>query len=213
MHPFELIYDHSRVARRRDFKLNDLPRDKRGNLLYRGDSELEYRSYVRWLSDYLSNSDIDPSPFQQDLCDLVSSISKENAMFLLGSYAAIHEDILVDGDTRQAIEERFDFSEIESFNDDDVQWICSRAREIRDQYDREMNRLAEEERTPTIAGVPVIIADPTNEQLASRENIIQYLLEKVEQQHLCPDGEDYACDIGWRIPLQQVVHSIRESEE
>lgn len=66
-----------------------------------------------------------------------SVVTTKGAMFLLGSYAAMHEDILIDLDTMQAIDERFDdFTEINSFNDDDVQWICSRAREIKNEYER-----------------------------------------------------------------------------
>ena len=214
MHPFELLYEHSNVNRRRDFRLNDLPRDKLGNLLYKGDLELEYLSYVSWLSDYLSNAAIEPSDFQRDLCNLVASLPKEGAMFLLGSYAAMHEDVLVDRDTMQAIDERFDYStRIDSFNDDDVQWICNRARDIRDEYEQEMNELTEEEREPKILGVPVLIANPTHEQHVSAENIIQYLHEKVEQQQLCPEGEDYACDIGWRVPLSRVLHNVGDSKE
>lgn len=42
-------------------------------------------------------------------------------MFLLGSYAALHEDVLIDVDTMQAINERFDYAtQIESFKFSDA---------------------------------------------------------------------------------------------
>lgn len=81
------------------------------------------------------------------------------------------------------------------------------------EYEQEMNGLSPEEMEPTIMGVPVFIANPRHEQPVSRESIIQYLLEKVEHQQLCPDGEDYACDIGWRIPLSRVLKNVGDGKE
>lgn len=213
MHPLELIHDHKHVIRRRDFRLNALPRDERGNLLHTGSSQIEFLAYVRWLSDYLYCVDIETSPHQQGLCDLVSGIAKEDAMFLLGGYAGLHEVILIDCDTMMAIDERFNYETITSFSDDDVEWICERAAYTRREYDRETNDPPPEATEPNISGIPVFVAIDLHDDIASREKVVQYLVERVDQHQYCPDGEGYACDIGWRLPIYRVLQNVRDPHE
>ena len=111
-----------------------------------------------------------------------------------------------------AIDERFNYETITSFSDD-VEWICERAAHTRREYARETNGLPPESTAPKISGIPVFVANDLHDDIASRENVVQSLTEKIDQYQLCTDGEGYACDIGWRIPISRVLQNVKDPHE
>lgn len=75
----------------RDFTLNALPKDQSGNILYRGSSEEEYLSYVKWLADYLYEVQLEPNQEQQLICDFVRKSQPEIALEILAENAAFYD--------------------------------------------------------------------------------------------------------------------------
>lgn len=75
----------------RDFTLNALPKDQNGNVLYRGSSEEEYLSYVKWLGDYLYEVQLEPNREQHFICDFVRKCEPEAALEILAENAAFYD--------------------------------------------------------------------------------------------------------------------------
>ncbi len=87
---FASIYEGSSFAP--DYRDNTYPRDEKGNPLFTGPSHEEYLSYVEWLADHLPQIDLPPSPKQAALCQTVTTMAPNDAMFYLGMNAALREN-------------------------------------------------------------------------------------------------------------------------
>lgn len=202
--PFTIIADQ--IIFGRDYRLNDLPKDATGNLLFEAYSEGDYSIYVNWLADYLHQQEIAPNERQEDLCRIVSKMDKDKAMYLLGMYAALYEYILLDTDTHLAISERID--DPCNFSEDDIDWIYSRSLEIKKEYDE----WAEKEAGDGAHYPKVVVAGPLSLPV-SRENIRQYLLEEAEKRKCYDFGDFDFADVAWRIPLSVVLKDVNDKND
>ena len=200
LHPFAIIADS--VVFGRDYRLNELPRDRSGKVLYLGESEFEYYGYINWLADYLYNREIEPNDRQSDLCRLVARKNRDDAMYLLGMYGALHEHLLVDTDVFLAIDEKIE--DPRSYSDADIEWIYKRALEIAKEYDEWAGSNEEN----NLQGVFAVDITPG----ISHERIRQYLDEDAERIDLCDEEGDF-CDVGWRVPLSLVLKDVTEKTE
>ena len=202
MHPFELIFPPISLVFGKDYRLNELPKDAAGNVLYKGDSEFEYQAYVQWLADYLYHQKIEPNERQIDLCRIVSLMDKDDAMYLLGMYAACHESYLIDIEAHMAIDERLE--DPCSFSEEDIDWINNRAIETRKEYD-EWAKSNDE-------GITIILCEDLSERV-SHKTIRQHLEEEAERKRLCDYANYEFCDMPWRIPLSVVLKDVKDKKE
>ncbi|MGI8469408.1 MAG: hypothetical protein ACR2N3_13245 [Pyrinomonadaceae bacterium] len=76
---------------RRDYSLNELPRDESGNVLYRGDSQEDYLAYVAWLANYLYETPLPPTERQALIDETLISKTNESAIQFLAMDAAIYD--------------------------------------------------------------------------------------------------------------------------
>ena len=201
-HPFELIADKKLFGK--DYRLNDMPEDASGNVLYKGDSEFEYMAYVKWLADYLYKQEIEPDERQWDLCRVVSRMPEDDSMRFLGMYGAIHDSFLVDCDALSAIYERI--NEPGSFSEEDIEWIYSRTMEIRKEYEEWAS-------SNDTNSIPIIVAAEDLSEGVTRETIRQYLLEEAEREGLLNREVPDFPDVAWRIPLSVVLKNVTDKKE
>jgi len=202
--PFTIIADQ--IIFGRDYRLNDLPKDATGNLLFESYSERNYSIYIDWLADYLHQQQIAPNEKQEDLCRLVSKMDKEKAMYFLGMYAALYESILLDTDTELAINEKIDTTC--NFSDDDIDWVYIRSLEIKKEYDE----WSEKEGGDEDHHQNVVVAGPLSLPV-SRKNIRQYLFEEAEKRKLYDfEGFDFG-DVAWRIPLSVALKDVKDKND
>ena len=202
--PLTLIADQ--IIFSRDYRLNALPKDESGNLLFKQDSKESYSIYINWLADYLYHQQVTPNANQKDLCQIVSKMDRDRAMHLLGMYAAVYESILLDVDVRFAIDERVDAPY--HFSEEDIDWIYNRSLEIKKDYDEWLEKEGGDgDHHPN-----VVVASPLS-LAVSRENIRQYLLEEAEKMKLYDfEAFDFG-DVAWRIPLSVVLKDVKDKND
>ncbi len=184
-----------------DYRLNALPRNERGELLFSPKEEGYYCVYLDWLADYLYRRDLQPNRQQKDLCRIVSDLEPEHAMRLLGTYAALYEFLLIDMETGMAISERIIDPAV--YTDEDIDWIYREARAM---------WIADLEDDPESRWDGEVFSHPEYQQ-RPRENIIQYLREEAERAKLYPHQGYLFADVAWRVPLSVVLRKIPEKPE
>lgn len=180
-----------------DYRLNARPENARGEPLFRPEEKGYYDIYLDWLADYLYGRRIEPNRKQRDLCRIVSGLSKEHAMRLLGTYAGVYEFLLIDCDAMVAVSERI--KDPGNYTEEDIQWILE---------DAERSRRASMEDDQEIT-----VVVHREFQARPRENIIQYLEEEAERERLCKYPDYQFGDVGWRIPLSLVLSDVPEKRE
>lgn len=89
-----LPLEEEEVAWGRDYRLNALPRDASGTVLYSGPSDAEYFAYVEWLEDYLYKVRFRPGREQAAICSYLAGYETEFAIQLLAMNAVSYDIVM-----------------------------------------------------------------------------------------------------------------------
>lgn len=90
-----LPFEEDEVNWCRDYRLNALPRDASGTVLYSGSSDAEYLAYVEWLEDYLYKVRFIPGRKQAAICSYLSGYGTEFAIQLLAMNAVSYDAVMI----------------------------------------------------------------------------------------------------------------------
>lgn len=89
-----LPLEEEALAWGRDYRLNALPIDASGTVLYSGSSDAEYLAYVEWLEDYLYKVRFRPGREQAAICSYLAGYGTEFAIQLLAMNAVSYNIVM-----------------------------------------------------------------------------------------------------------------------